>query len=102
MQARAVPNSHSPYSQRRGIPAVDEAECPVVRRGSAARGIRDEAVAEAPVLSRVPAVVLTACLACWRAWKLRWRPALQAPVRKMVAPLRHAKLRPSPTIGTPG
>ncbi|RNC53567.1 hypothetical protein TcCL_ESM09086, partial [Trypanosoma cruzi] len=42
------------------------------------------------------------CLACWRAWKLRGRPALQAPVRKTVAPLRHAKLRPSPTIGTPG
>ncbi|RNC52371.1 hypothetical protein TcCL_ESM10409 [Trypanosoma cruzi] len=102
MQAEAVPNSHSPYSQRRGITTVDEAESPVIRRGSAARGIRDEAVAEGPVPSRMPALVLPACPVCWRAWKLRWRPAREAPVKKTVAPLRHAKLRPSPTIGTPG
>ncbi|KAF8297393.1 hypothetical protein TcBrA4_0066490 [Trypanosoma cruzi] len=85
-----------------GIPAVDEAESPVVRRGSAARGVRDEAVAEEPVPSRVPAFVLPACLACWHAWQLWWRPRREAPVKKTVAPLWHPHGRPSQTIITPG
>ncbi|RNC51701.1 hypothetical protein TcCL_ESM11152 [Trypanosoma cruzi] len=50
----------------------------------------------------MPALVLPACLACWYAWIFRKRPAREAPVKKTVEPLRHAKLRPSPTIGTPG
>ncbi|EKF99482.1 hypothetical protein TCSYLVIO_009598, partial [Trypanosoma cruzi] len=77
-----------------GIPAVDGAESPVVRRGSAARGVRDEAVAEEPGPSPVPAFVLPACLACWHAWQLRWRPAREAPVKKTVAPLWHPHGRP--------
>ncbi|RNC53515.1 putative surface protease GP63 [Trypanosoma cruzi] len=91
-----------PVPNDEGIPAVDEAESPVVRRGSAARGLRDEAVAEAPGPSRVHAFVLPACVACWHAWQLRWRPAREAPVRKTVAPFWHPHVRPSPIIGTPG
>ncbi|KAF8303497.1 hypothetical protein TcYC6_0039410 [Trypanosoma cruzi] len=100
--AEAVPNSRSPNSQRRGITTVDEAECPVSRRGSAARGVCDGTVAEGPGQSRMPALVLPACPVCQYAWRLRWQPARKTPVKKTVAPLRHAKLRPSPTIGTPG
>ncbi|RNC34638.1 hypothetical protein TcCL_Unassigned02552 [Trypanosoma cruzi] len=70
--------------------------------GSAARGVCDEAVAKAPGPSRVPALLLPACLACRHAWQLRWRPARKAPVKKTVAPLRHPHGRPSPTIITPG
>ncbi|RNC53158.1 hypothetical protein TcCL_ESM09542 [Trypanosoma cruzi] len=50
----------------------------------------------------MPAFVLPACLSCWRAWIFRKRTAREAPVKKTVEPLRHAKLRPSPTIGTSG
>ncbi|RNC54388.1 hypothetical protein TcCL_ESM08189 [Trypanosoma cruzi] len=100
--AEAVPNSRSPYSQRRGITTVDEVECPVSRRGSAALGVCDEAVAEEPGPSRMPALVLPACPVCQYSWRLRWQPAREASVKKTVEPLRHAKLRPSPTIGTPG
>ncbi|ESS60492.1 hypothetical protein TCDM_11982 [Trypanosoma cruzi Dm28c] len=56
---------------------------------SAARGVCDEAVAEEPGPSRVPAFVLPACLACWHAWQLRWRPAREAPVRMTVKQSRH-------------
>ncbi|RNC52183.1 hypothetical protein TcCL_ESM10619 [Trypanosoma cruzi] len=100
--AEAVPNSRSPNSQRRGITTVDEAECPVFRRGSAARGVCDGTVAEEPGPSRVPALVLPACPVCQYAWRLRWQPARKTSVKKTVEPLRHAKLRPSPTIGMPG
>ncbi|RNC41499.1 hypothetical protein TcCL_NonESM08920 [Trypanosoma cruzi] len=61
---------------------------------STARGVCDEAVAEEPGPSRVPAFVLPACLACWHAWQLRWRPAHEVPAKKTVAPLRHPHLRP--------
>ncbi|KAF8304295.1 hypothetical protein TcYC6_0041010 [Trypanosoma cruzi] len=100
--AEAVPNSRSPNSQRRGITTVDEAECPVFRQGSAARGVCDGTVAEGRGPSRMPALVLPACPVCWYAWRLRGQPARKTSVKKTVEPLRHAKLRPSPTIGTPG
>ncbi|KAF8304195.1 hypothetical protein TcYC6_0041380 [Trypanosoma cruzi] len=102
MQAGAVPNIRRDYSKRRGITTVDEAECPVIRRGSAALGVCDEAVAEEPGPSRVPAFVLPACLDRWHAWRLRWRPAREAPVKKTVEQSRHPHVSPSPTIGTPG
>ncbi|RNC39788.1 hypothetical protein TcCL_NonESM10817 [Trypanosoma cruzi] len=70
--------------------------------GSAARGVRDEAVAEVPGPSRVPAFVLPACLACWHAWRLRCQPAREAPVKKTVKQSRHPHGRLSQTIGTPG
>ncbi|EKF28711.1 hypothetical protein MOQ_007534, partial [Trypanosoma cruzi marinkellei] len=69
---------------------------------SAARGVCDEAAAKGPGPSRVPAVVLPVCPACWHAWRFRWRPARKAPVRKTVAPLRHPRVSPYPNIGTPG
>ncbi|RNC53487.1 hypothetical protein TcCL_ESM09192, partial [Trypanosoma cruzi] len=99
---RAVVRAGAVKIPNEGIPAVDEAESPVVRRGSAARGVSDEAVAEAPGPSRVPAFVLPASLACWHDWQLRWRPARKAPVRKTVAPLWHPHVKPSQSIGTPG
>ncbi|RNC44906.1 hypothetical protein TcCL_NonESM05398 [Trypanosoma cruzi] len=70
--------------------------------GSAARGVCDVAVAEAPGPSRVPAFVFPACLACWHAWRLRRRPAREATASKTVGPLRQPHLRTSPSIGTPG
>ncbi|KAF8304019.1 hypothetical protein TcYC6_0038400 [Trypanosoma cruzi] len=67
-----------------------------------AHGVCDEALAEEPGPSRMPAFVLPACPVCWYAWFLRWRPAREAPVKKTVEPLWHPHGRPSPTIGTPG
>ncbi|KAF8286488.1 hypothetical protein TcYC6_0020600 [Trypanosoma cruzi] len=94
MQAGAVPNSRRDYSKRRGITTVDEAESPVARRGSAALGVCDEAVAEGPGPPRMPAFVLPAFLACWLAWIFRWQPAREAPAKKTVEPLQHPHGRP--------
>ncbi|RNE99706.1 hypothetical protein TcG_11910 [Trypanosoma cruzi] len=94
VRAGAVTNSRIPVLNDEGIPAVNEAESPVVRRGSAARGVCDKAVAEEPGPSRVPALVIPACLACWHAWFLLWRPVPGALAKKTVAPSRHPHVRP--------
>ncbi|EKF99900.1 hypothetical protein TCSYLVIO_009175, partial [Trypanosoma cruzi] len=81
---------------------VAEAESPVVRRESAARGVCDEAVAEEPGPSRVPAFVLPAFLALLACLDLRWRPAHEVPAKKTMKQSRHPHGRPCQTIGTPG
>ncbi|RNC41581.1 hypothetical protein TcCL_NonESM08839 [Trypanosoma cruzi] len=102
VRAGTVLNSHSPIPNDEDITTVNEAEFPVVRRESAARGVCDQAVAEEPGPSRASTFVLPACLACWHAWQLRWRPAHEVPARRKVAPLWHPHVRNSQTIGTPG
>ncbi|KAF5216536.1 hypothetical protein ECC02_010698 [Trypanosoma cruzi] len=94
--------SQSLLSTTKAFPQWMRRSLPSFVVGSAARGVCDEAVAEAPGPSRVPAFVLPACLACWHAWRLRWQPAREAPVRMTVKQSRHPHLRLSQTIGTPG
>ncbi|RNC44292.1 hypothetical protein TcCL_NonESM05971 [Trypanosoma cruzi] len=94
--------SQSIFSMTLAFPQWVKRSLPWTVVGSAARGVRDEALAEVPGPSRVPAFVLPACLACWHAWQLWWQPVRETPVRKTVKQSRHPHGRLSQTIGTPG
>ncbi|RNF00069.1 hypothetical protein TcG_11815 [Trypanosoma cruzi] len=90
--------SQSRFPVTRAFPQWMKRSLPWSVGGSAARGVCDEAVAEAPGPPRVPALVLPACFACKHAWRFRWQPAREAPVRMTVKQSRHPHGRLSPTI----